>query len=275
MEIKIVDTTLRDGEQKAGIALGVKDKIAVAKLLDELNVYQIEAGTPAMGGDEKRSIEEIAQLGLNSKISAWNRMNIDDIKHSLDCRVDIIHISAPTSDIQISTKLNKDRKWVIDTLKSSISYAVSKGAMVTIGMEDASRANYRFLLEVVEAAVSEGAQRVRYADTVGILHRQRAFEVISQLRKDTGVDIEIHAHNDFGMAVANSLWAAKAGALYINSTIGGLGERAGNCDYLKFIEAARFYLGKYRNLNMKEVLDKQLRILDIVRGRYLRDNCVS
>jgi len=267
MEIKIVDTTLRDGEQKAGIALGVKDKIAVAKLLDHLNVYQIEAGTPAMGGDEKKSIEKIAQLGLSCKVAAWNRMNIDDINHSLDCGVDIIHISAPTSDIQISTKLNKDRKWVIDTLKRSISYAVSKGATVTVGMEDASRANYRFLLEVIEAAASEGVQRVRYADTVGILHRQRAFEVIGQLRKDTGADIEIHAHNDFGMAVANSLWAAKAGAFYINTTIGGLGERAGNCDYLKFIEAAKFYLGKYRNIDMRGVLDTQLKILDIVRGR--------
>lgn len=275
MEIRIVDTTLRDGEQKAGIALGVKDKISVAKLLDELNVYQIEAGTPAMGGDEKKSIEKIAELGLKCKVSTWNRMNIDDINHSLECGADIIHISAPTSDIQISTKLNKDRKWVINTLKSTVSYAVSKGAIVTVGMEDASRANYRFLLEVIEAAASEGVQRVRYADTVGILHRQRAFEEITRLRNDTGADIEIHAHNDFGMAVANSLWAAKAGALYINSTIGGLGERVGNCDYIKFIEAAKFYLGKYKNLNMKDVLDIQHRILDIVRGRALRDNCVS
>ena len=263
MQIKIVDTTLRDGEQKAGIALGIEDKVAIARLLDSLGIDQIEAGTPAMGGSEKKSIEKIASLGLKSKISAWNRMNIEDIQHSLDCGVEIIHISVPTSDIQISTKLNKDRKWVLDSLKRSINYAAEKSAVVTVGMEDASRANFRFILEVTETAMKEGVQRVRYADTVGILHRQRAYDEIQKLRDMTNADIEIHAHNDIGMAVANSLWAAKAGANYVNCTIGGAGERAGNCDYVKFIEAARYYFGKYRNINLKALLESQFKIMQI------------
>ena len=98
---KIVDTTLRDGEQMAGVELGFKDKIEFAKIIDSKEVYQIEAGTPAMGGDEKKSIEKLMSLGLSSKISAWNRMSINDINHSIDCGVDIIHISVPISDIQI------------------------------------------------------------------------------------------------------------------------------------------------------------------------------
>lgn len=263
MQIKIVDTTLRDGEQKAGIALGIKEKIEIAKILDSLGIYQIEAGTPAMGGSEKKSIEQIAALGLKSRVSAWNRMNTDDIQHSLDCGVEIVHISVPASDIQISTKLNKDRNWVLDSLKRSIYYAAERGAVVTVGMEDASRANFRFMQEITETAIKEGVQRVRYADTVGILHRQRAFEEIQKLREKTKAEIEIHAHNDIGMAVANSLWAAKAGASYVNCTIGGMGERAGNCDYVKFVEAARHYFGKYKNINLKALLESQVKIMQI------------
>jgi len=117
---KIVDTTLRDGEQMAGVELGFNEKIEIAKIIASKDVYQIEAGTPAMGGDEKRSIEKLMSLGLKSKISAWNRMNINDINHSIDCRVDIIHISVPISDIQIKWKLGRDRIWVINEMKRSV-----------------------------------------------------------------------------------------------------------------------------------------------------------
>lgn len=125
---KIVDTTLRDGEQMAGVELGFDDKIEFAKIIDSKDVYQIEAGTTAMGGDEKRSIEQLMSLGLkSSKISVWNRMNISDIKHSIDCRVDIVHISVPISDIQIKWKLGRDRVWVINEMKRSVYYAKEKG----------------------------------------------------------------------------------------------------------------------------------------------------
>src|SRR5665647_1561963 len=132
---KIVDTTLRDGEQMAGVELGFNDKIEFAKIIDSKNVYQIEAGTPAMGGDEKKSIEKLMGLGLKSKISAWNRMNINDINHSIDCRVDIVHISVPVSDIQIKWKLEKDRIWVINEMKRSVYYAKEKGYPVIVGLE--------------------------------------------------------------------------------------------------------------------------------------------
>lgn len=267
MQVRIVDTTLRDGEQAAGIALGIEEKVSIARLLNDLEIYQIEAGTPAMGGDEKKSIEKMTSLGLKSKISAWNRMRTEDIRHSLDCGVDIIHIAVPASDIQISTKLNKDREWVIENLKRSVYYAISQGAHVTVGLEDASRADVRFLLRIMAVAMLEGVKRVRYADTVGILHRQRAFNEIQRLREELSMEIEMHTHNDLGMAVANSIWAAKAGAEYIDCTIGGVGERAGNCDYLQFIEAAKFYLGRFKSLNTQKILSTQVKIMNIIRAR--------
>lgn len=234
---KIVDTTLRDGEQMAGVELGFDDKIEFAKIIDSKDVYQIEAGTPAMGGDEKKSIEQLMSLGLKSKVSAWNRMNISDIKHSIDCRVDIVHISVPISDIQIKWKLGRNRVWVINEMKRSVYYAKEKGYEVVVGLEDASRTSTEFLMHIIREAKELGVQRVRYADTVGILYPDKIYKQIKQIKKNIDISIEFHAHNDFGMAVANSVSAVMAGAEFVDSTFGGIGERAGNCDYVKLINA--------------------------------------
>ncbi|MBX4267731.1 homocitrate synthase [Clostridium estertheticum] len=241
---KIVDTTLRDGEQMAGVELGFDDKIEFAKIIDSKDVYQIEAGTPAMGGDEKKSIEQLMGLGLKSKVSAWNRMNINDINHSIDCRVDIIHISVPISDIQIKWKLGRDRVWVINEMKRSVYYAKEKGYEVVVGLEDASRTSIEFLIHIIREAKELGVQRVRYADTVGILYPDKIYKQIKQIKKNIDISIEFHSHNDFGMAVANSVSAVMAGAEFVDSTFGGIGERAGNCDYVKLINA----LDKNNNL---------------------------
>ncbi|MCH3965554.1 MAG: homocitrate synthase [Clostridium sp.] len=235
MDINIVDTTLRDGEQKACVALGVDEKVKIAEIINDMGISQIEAGVPAMGGDEKKSIEKIVELGLNSKISSWNRMDIKDIDESIDCGVDIIHISIPSSDIQIKSKLGKDRSWVMNTIKRCVAYTVDKGFEVTIGLEDASRADINFLIELCQVISELGVKRVRYADTVGILYPRKIFYHIKKLMQEVPVEVEIHAHNDFGMAIANSLGAAEAGAKFVNCTVTGIGERAGNCDFMKFI----------------------------------------
>lgn len=238
-EIRIVDTTLRDGEQAAGIALGAAEKVEIAKALDALGIYQIEAGIPAMGGEEKRTIMKIMSLGLCSRISVWNRLHLDDIRKSMSCGPVIIHICVPTSDIQIGHKLGKSRRWVTESMKRCISFAKERGYDVVVGMEDASRADLAFLKELLDHAKEEGVERVRYADTVGILHREKAFCDISALRQHSGLSFEIHAHNDLGMAVANSLAAVNAGAAYVNTTVCGIGERAGNCNLAQFIAASK------------------------------------
>ncbi|MCD2348934.1 beta/alpha barrel domain-containing protein [Clostridium guangxiense] len=264
MSIKVVDTTLRDGEQKAGIALGINEKVEIAKILDDMGIFQIEAGIAAMGGDEKESIKKIVKLGLKSKISSWNRMNIKDINESMDCAVDIIHISVPVSNIQIEEKLRKDKNWVLENIKECVQYAVGKGYEVTVGLEDASRADINFLIEVCKLLYNSGIKRIRYADTVGILYPRRVFHQINKIREAVPIEIEIHAHNDFGMAIINSLGALKAGAKYVDCTITGIGERAGNCDFLEFAKTAyellgeKIYLNKFSELKKKESIIKEI-----------------
>ena len=264
MDIFIVDTTLRDGEQKSGIALKTSEKIHIAGILDRLGIFQIEAGIPAMGGEEKRSVSKIAGLGMKCKVSSWNRLILADITHSMECGVDIVHISVPSSDIQIKSKLGKSREWVVDNLRRCVSFCMDKNFAVTIGLEDASRADPVFMLQIIATALIEGAQRVRYADTIGILTRNRIYEEIRYIRNEVDVDIEIHAHNDLGMAIANTLSAVKAGAAFADCTMGGIGERAGNCNMLEFIKAAKACFGICSHYNLKNVKDAQKEILDII-----------
>lgn len=266
MSINIVDTTLRDGEQKAGIALGIEDKVKIAKLISEMGVYQIEAGIPAMGGDEKLSVTKIAALGLNSKIAAWNRMSTKDIDTSIECGVDIIHISSPVSDLQIKSKLEKDRQWVIENLKKSVSYAKNKGCEVTVGLEDSSRADLDFFIELCKMVFNLGVERVRYADTVGIMEPKELFNQITRIRNEVPIDIEIHIHNDFGMAIANSLAAIEAGAKFADCTITGMGERAGNCDFSKFAKVIYELTGeKLWHGNFEDLIAKENQIKKIIK----------
>ena len=234
----IVDTTLRDGEQTPGLAMTKKQKVEAALLLDACGVYQIEAGIPAMGGCEIDAIAEIMQLRKNSKISSWNRVNLDDIKKSIECAPDIIHISIPVSYVLIYSKLNKNKTWVTKNLVSCIEYVLERGFEVTVGFEDASRADITFMATLARLIKDTGISRIRYADTVGVLSPARTYQAVKDIIDSSGIEVEIHAHNDLGMAVANSLMAAKAGADYIDTTLFGIGERAGNCDFLKFIHAA-------------------------------------
>lgn len=227
-EIVIVDTTLRDGEQAAGIVFTADEKIAIAKRLDQAGVPQIEAGIPAMGRAEQEIIRAIVGLGLKSRLLTWNRLSLSDIKASIDCGVKFIHISAPVSDIHIQYKLRKSRAWVLENLQRAARYARSAGCAVSVGAEDASRADFDFLVQFARVARQEGAERLRYADTLGILDPFTACERVKRLVENVGLDIEIHAHNDFGMAAANTLAAVKGGARYISTTVNGIGERAGN-----------------------------------------------
>ena len=223
--IYIVDTTLRDGEQCAGKAFSIDEKVEIARYMDENNIYQIEAGIPAMGDLEKECIKRILAGRKNSLISTWNRMNKKDILHSMDCKPDIIHISVPTSDIQIYSNLGKDKLWVEENLRECVYFAKDKGYEVTIGFEDASRADINYLIDLCKIVESMDVKRVRYADTVGILMPSLVREAVKTIIDNTGVDVEIHAHNDFGMAIPISIEAVKGGAKYVNCTLDGIGER--------------------------------------------------
>ncbi|WKV09895.1 homocitrate synthase [Thermoanaerobacterium sp. CMT5567-10] len=227
-KLYLVDTTLRDGEQTAGVVFANSEKIRIAKMLDEIGVNQLEVGIPTMGGDEKETIAKIAKLGLNASIMAWNRAVIDDVKESLECGVDAVAISISTSDIHIEHKLRTSRQWVLDHMTSAVQFAKKEGVYVSVNAEDASRTDIDFLIEFAKCAKEAGADRLRFCDTVGILDPFTTYDIIKRIKESIDIDIEMHTHNDFGMATANALAGFKAGADFIGVTVNGLGERAGN-----------------------------------------------
>lgn len=227
-DIRIVDTTLRDGEQTAGVVFANREKIRIAKFLDELGVHQIEAGIPVMGGDEAESIKEICKSGLKASIMGWNRPVIRDIEASLALGVDAVAISISTSDIHIKHKLQTSREWVLEKMTDAVAFAKKQGVYVSTNAEDASRSEMDFLLTFARAAKEAGADRLRYCDTVGVLDPFTTYENIKQIIGEVGIPVEMHTHNDFGMATANALAGVAAGADWIGVTVCGLGERAGN-----------------------------------------------
>lgn len=254
--LKIDDTTLRDGEQTAGVVFANEEKVRIAKLLDKVGVHQIEAGIPAMGGDEKEVIKRLAKLNLKASILAWNRAVIDDIKHSIDCGVDAVAISIAVSDIHIQLKLKKDRQWVLDSVSKAVDFAKKHNLYVSVNAEDGSRADLDFLIQFGLNAKAAGADRLRFCDTIGVLDPFETYRIIKELVKEVNLEIEMHTHNDFGMATANALAGIKAGATWINTTVNGLGERAGNAALEEVVMALK-YIG-HVDLGFKTEMFREL-----------------
>nr|QNO54930.1 2-isopropylmalate synthase [Methanosarcinales archaeon ANME-1 ERB7] len=242
-KIIINDTTLRDGEQSAGVVFNREEKLHIAQMLDAIGVQEIEAGIPAMGNDEQATIKAIIGLGLKAEISTWNRVAIPDIKASAECGVKRVSIAVPVSDIHLKYILNKGRDWVLEETKKVIEYAKEEGFYVCVGAVDASRSAEDFLMQFARTIQDCGADRLRFDDTVGILDPFQISELINKLRTEIDIDIEIHCHNDFGMATANTLAAVRAGARYASVTVNGLGERAGNAALEEVVMALKHIAG--------------------------------
>ncbi len=253
--ILLVDTTLRDGEQTAGVVFSNREKLRIAKMLDNLGIHQIEAGIPVMGGDEKQVISEIASYGLQASIMAWNRANIEDVKQSLECGVDSVAISISTSDIHINHKLRTTREWVLENMTKAVAYAKQEGVYVSVNAEDASRSDLDFLIKFGREAKAAGADRLRFCDTVGVLEPFKTYEMISRLIEAIGMDVEMHTHNDFGMATANALAGVKAGARFVGVTVNGLGERAGNAALEEVAMALKCMYGVDLSVNTRDFLN--------------------
>jgi len=243
-KVFIADTTLRDGEQTAGVVFSAKEKISIARHLDAMGVHELECGIPAMGEEERNSIRALVDLGLSARLITWNRALVPDIEASISCGIAAVDISLSVSDIMIEHKINKSREWVKEQLKRALGFAKERGLYVCVGGEDASRADSEFLVELMQIARANGADRFRYCDTLGILDPFAMYEKVGGLTAAVPeLDIEVHAHNDLGLATANALAGVRGGARFISTTVNGLGERAGNAALEEVVMALKVACG--------------------------------
>ncbi len=249
----LLDTTLRDGEQAAGVVFSLEEKIRIAQMLDEIGVEEAEIGTPAISVQEEKDIKVLVNQGFSFNSLCWARATVSDIMAVKRSGVRRISISFPVSDIQLAA-IGKDHNWVLTQMKTMIGLASNHFDFVGIGAQDASRANPHFLQDYISKAAHFGVKRVRFADTVGIMNPFSVHEMITSYRDlFPELDLEFHAHNDLGMATANSIAAIQAGCNSIDVTINGLGERAGNAPLEEVAAAAKFSLNKDLNIDLKNI----------------------
>lgn len=219
---------MRDGEQTPGVSLEPEKKVWIAKNLDALGVDVIEAGSAITSDGERDGIRAVVKEGLQAEICSFARIVKSDIDYAIDCDVDSIHLVVPVSDLHITQKLKKDRATVKQTAVDMVDYAKKHGLIVELSGEDASRADLDYVIEVYNAGVQAGADRLCFCDTVGVLRPEGAYSIFRRLATEVKAPISIHCHDDFGLATANTVAALSAGASQAHVTVNGVGERAGN-----------------------------------------------
>jgi len=236
-DIEICDVTLRDGEQTPGTAFTLNEKKNIAKGLDNIGVEIIEAGFPVVSHVERDTVREIANMGLNAKICCLSRSVIPDIDVAIGCDVDIVSIFIATSDLHLKYKYHKTCAEATLCAMDALEYAKDHGLTVRFAAEDATRTDLNTLIKVFKMAEERHADYVSIADTVGILNPSTTHYLVTEVKKNINADICIHCHNDLGMATANTIAAAEAGAKQLHTTVNGLGERAGNASLEELLMA--------------------------------------
>lgn len=254
-KVKVLDTTLRDGEQTPGVTLMPKEKLQIAKALDDLGVDYIEAGSAITSEGERKSIKLISNEGLKAEVSSYTRLLQKDIDLALDCDVDAVFLVAPTSDLHIKYKLNSTREKILTSVGELVSYSKDHGLTVDLCTEDGSRSDPTFLKKVLKAAKENKVDRFTMADTVGILTPEKTEKLFKYLTKGVKIPVGVHCHDDLGMATANTVSAVMGGATVVNVTVNGLGERAGNAPLEEVVIALQMGYGIKTNVKTKKIHD--------------------
>jgi len=251
--VKILDTTLRDGEQTPNVALSADDKLKIAQALDELGVDIIEAGFPVNSEGEAEAVKRIAGAGLKSEICGLCRASKSDIDAALACDVDSVHVFLATSQVHLEKKLKISREEARDKAVTAVQYAKEHGLIVEFSCEDGTRTDLDFL-NVVHKAIEEAkVDRIDIPDTVGVMVPPAMTQFVSEIKKATRVPIAVHCHDDFGLSVANSLAGVLGGAEEIHVTVNGLGERAGNAALEEVVMGLQAFYGMKTKINTRKL----------------------
>lgn len=270
MEVKILDTTLRDGEQTPGVSLTPDEKLRIALKLSELGVNIIEAGSAITSEGERQGIKKIVNEDLKAEICSFARAVKEDVDRALECGVDSVHLVVPTSDLHIEHKLRKTREQVKELALDTIEYAVDHGLLVELSAEDSTRSDFNYLTQLFSEGIEIGADRICACDTVGMLTPEKSYQFYGELAK-LKRPLSVHCHNDFGLAVANTLSALRAGAQQAHVTVNGIGERAGNASLEETVVSLYSLYNTETDINVEMLYDVS-RTVSRITGIYLQPN---
>ncbi len=254
MKIKIFDTTLRDGEQTPGVAITPQDKFRIANALVELGVDIIEAGFPSASEGEQKTVKEIAK-NFPKKICGLARCTKNDIDACINADVDLIHIFIATSPIHMKYKLKMTEEEVAKKAEESIQYCKDHGFKVHFSLEDATRTEENFMVKICKLADEMKVDYINIPDTVGICTPERMKHIISTLKRQISTPLAVHCHNDFGLAVANTLAAIEEGVVLPHVTVNGVGERAGNADLEQVVMGCKILYKIETNIKTEKIYE--------------------
>jgi len=253
-DVGFYDTTLRDGEQTVGVVLTPEDKLELARGIDALGIERIEAGFPRVSDDDWRAVELIRDADLAAEVWGFSRAVEADVKALVELGVASSVIESPISDLKLDA-LGVDREAMLERIVYAVSFAAEQGVTVAFFGVDGTRSDPGFFETVYKTAVEAGAREVVVVDTLGIATPEAVADLVGRTREWVGPDVAVHfhGHNDFGLATAAALAAAREGARWIHGTINGMGERAGNANLPEVALALRGLYGVETNLRLAGV----------------------
>jgi isopropylmalate/homocitrate/citramalate synthase len=261
--VGLYDTTLRDGEQTVGVVLDPQQKLEIATLLDELGIERIEAGFPRVSQDDWDAVKLIAAAGLRAEVWGFSRAVPADLEALVELGVRHAVIESPISDGKLDA-IGVSRETMLDRITSALRFAVEHGIHAAFFGVDSTRADLEFYRRVYESAVEAGAQEVVVVDTLGIASPQAVTDLVGRtLQWVDGAPVHFHGHNDFGLATANAAAAVAAGATWVQGTINGMGERAGNANLGEVALTLRALYGVQTNLRLDRIREVSRRVQEL------------
>ncbi len=263
---------MRDGEQTPGVSLTPESKLRIAKRLDDFGVDVIEAGFAAVSEGEYEAVKLIAEAGFRAEICSASRGTKGDVDAVAKSGADSIHLIIPVSDLHIEAKLKKTKEQVLQIARDMVKYAKNCGLIVELSAEDATRADRMYLKKVFTTGIEAGADRVVACDTVGVLTPEQSYDLFADLRNCLSIPVlSVHCHNDFGMAVANTIEALRAGANQFHGTVNGLGERAGNASLEETVVTLRNLYNLRLDVKMQQLYSIS-QLVSRLTGIYVQPN---